>query len=126
MTSVHEAAAHVGCGGRRASSELLLVPTSELETFWEYVAANSVCRDMRILEEIREQIEQASDRRAELYHALSEGHDSETADELHQLEKEIERLWQQQRTVRASIRFGDRGHILQRARTEERIERSAA
>ncbi|MGD0272778.1 MAG: hypothetical protein ABSB96_03505 [Gaiellaceae bacterium] len=81
---------------------------------------------MKTLEEIREKIERASDRRAELYHALSEGHDPEAAAELHQLEKEIERLWEEQRVVRASIRFGDRDHILQRARTEERIERSAA
>ena len=94
--------------------------------FREYRAAHYVCRDIKTLEEIREKIEQASDRRAELYHALSEGHDPDTATELHQLEKDIERLWEQQRTVRASIRFGDRGHILQRARTEERIERSAA
>ena len=81
---------------------------------------------MRTLEEIREKIEQASDRRAELFHALSDGHDPETIAELHQLEKEIEQLWEQQRVVRATIRFGDRDHILQRARTEERIERSAA
>lgn len=81
---------------------------------------------MRTLEEIREKIEQASDRRAELFHALSDGHNPETIAELHQLEKEIEQLWAQQRVVRATIRFGDRDHILQRARTEERIERSAA
>lgn len=94
--------------------------------FREYPAANGVSTDMRTLEEIREKIEQASDRRAELFHALSEGHNPETIAELHQLEKEIEQLWEQQRVVRASIRFGDRDHILQRARTEERIERSAA
>ena len=119
-------ARHVGRGGLRASSDLLLFPTHELVTFWEYLAANDVCGDMKTLEEIREKIEQASDRRAELYHALSEGHDPAAAAELHQLEKEINQLWEQQRSVRASIRFGDRDHILQRARTEERIERSAA
>ena len=81
---------------------------------------------MKTLEEIRERIERASDRRAELYHALSEGHDPAAAEELRRLEIEIEQLWEEQRTVRAAIRFGDRDHILQRARTEERIERSAA
>jgi hypothetical protein len=81
---------------------------------------------MKTLEDIREKIERASDRRAELYHALSEGHDSSAAEELRQLENEIEQLWEQQRSLRAAIRFGDRDHILQRARTEERIERSAA
>lgn len=81
---------------------------------------------MDALEEIRQKIEQASDRRAELYHALSEGYSSEIVAELRALEKEIERLWEEHRMVRAAIRFGDREHILQRARTEERIERSAA
>ena len=81
---------------------------------------------MAIIEEIREQIERASDRRAELWHKLSEGHDPAVAAELKELEREIERLWNEQRSVRASIRFGDRDKILKRARTEERIERSAA
>jgi len=81
---------------------------------------------MSTLEEIRAKIEQASDRRAELWHELSEGHDPAVADELHALEREIERLWDEQRAVRAAIRFGNRDKILKRARTEERIERSAA
>jgi hypothetical protein len=81
---------------------------------------------MRTLEQIREQIERASDRRAELWHQLSEGRDPEVASELHELEREIERLWDEQRAVRAAIRFGEREKILRRARTEERIERSAA
>jgi galactokinase/mevalonate kinase-like predicted kinase len=81
---------------------------------------------MRTLEQIREQIEQASDRRAELWHKLSEGHDPVVRSELNELEREIERLWDEQRSVRAAIRFGDREKILRRARTEERIERSAA
>jgi len=81
---------------------------------------------MRTLEQIREKIERASDRRAELWHELSEGHDPAVAAELHQLEREIELLWNEQRAVRAAIRFGDREKILRRARTEERIERSAA
>jgi hypothetical protein len=81
---------------------------------------------MRALEEIREQIDRASDRRAELWHQLSEGRDPAVAAELHELELEIERLWNEQRAVRAAIRFGEREKILRRARTEERIERSAA
>jgi ABC-type phosphate transport system auxiliary subunit len=81
---------------------------------------------MDALQEIREKIERASDRRAELYHALSEGFDPETAAELRELEKEIEQLWEEHRSLRAAIRFGEREKILRRARTEERIERSAA
>lgn len=81
---------------------------------------------MRNLDEIREEIERVSDRRAELWHALSEGHEASTASELRRLEREIERLWEEHRATRAAIRFGERERILQRARTEERIERSAA
>ncbi|HEY4977442.1 MAG TPA: hypothetical protein VII05_08905 [Gaiellaceae bacterium] len=81
---------------------------------------------MRTLEQIRDQIERTSDRRAELWHKLSEGRNPDVADELHELEREIERLWDEQRAVRAAIRFGEREKILRRARTEERIERSAA
>jgi len=81
---------------------------------------------MRTLEQIRGQIERASDRRAELWHKLSEGRNPDVAAELHELEREIERLWDEQRAVRAAIRFGEREKILRRARTEERIERSAA
>jgi hypothetical protein len=81
---------------------------------------------MATIEEIRAEIEQASDRRAELWHKLSEGRDPAVAAELKELEREIERLWDKQRSVRAAIRFGDRDKILKRARTEERIERSAA
>ena len=81
---------------------------------------------MMILEQIREQIEQLSDRRAVLWHELSQGRDPAVAAELKELEREIERLWDEQRAVRAAIRFGDREKILKRARTEERIERSAA
>jgi hypothetical protein len=81
---------------------------------------------MSTIEEIREQIEQASDRRAELWHRLSEFHDPAVAAELKELDGEIGRLWDEQRAVRAAIRFGEREKILKRARTEERIERSAA
>ena len=34
-------------------------------------------------------------------------------------------LWEEQRTVRATLRFGDRDVIIQRARQEERLSRAA-
>jgi FAD/FMN-containing dehydrogenase len=81
---------------------------------------------MRTLEEIRQEIERATDKRAETWHALSEQHGPELTAELHRLEREINKLWEEHRATRAAIRFGNREKILQRARTEERIERSAA
>jgi hypothetical protein len=76
--------------------------------------------------EIRLRIERESERRLELWRMLAEGPDSEVRRELRRVENEIERLWQAQRQIRAEIRFGQREHILKRARTEERIERAAA
>jgi hypothetical protein len=81
---------------------------------------------MRTLADIRYQIELASARRLELWHALSEGRDEQVRNELRRIEREIERLWDEHRQTRAAIRFGERERILHRARTEERIERSAA
>jgi len=81
---------------------------------------------MRDLREIRSEIERVSDRRTELWHALSEGHSDALAKELRAVEAEIEHLWDEHRHTRAAIRFGERDRILARARTEERIERSAA
>jgi hypothetical protein len=46
--------------------------------------------------------------------------------ELAEIQAQIASLWDEQRLIRASIRFGDRDAILVRARTDERLERSAA
>jgi hypothetical protein len=80
---------------------------------------------MRKLNDIRLEIEQATERRAELWHALSEGHDQELADELEQLNRRLEELWNEQRETRAQLRFGERDKIIQRARAEERLNRAA-
>ncbi len=82
--------------------------------------------ELNSIAEIRLRIELASERRLELWRMLSEGPDAEVSRELRRVEGEIERLWQAQRQLRAEIRFGQREHILTRARTEERIERAAA
>jgi hypothetical protein len=81
---------------------------------------------LNTIAEIRLRIEQASQRRLDLWRMLSEGPDPEVRRELRRVEGEIERLWQAQRQIRAEIRFGQREDILKRARTEERIERAAA
>ena len=80
---------------------------------------------MRNPDDIRQEIEQLTQRRAELFHALSEGHDATLAAEHQHLEQEIARLWDEHRAARAQLRFGERDVIIQRARAEERLERAA-
>ena len=80
---------------------------------------------MRTLEEIREEIDRLSDRRAEVLHELSEGHDAALAAEHQQLDEQLADLWDEQRAVKATMRFGDREVIIQRARHEERLSRAA-
>lgn len=77
------------------------------------------------LDQIHEEIERASERRTELYGLLSAGHDPELAAELKALDVRLEDLWQEQRALRARLRFGDPTDIVKRARLEERLERAA-
>jgi hypothetical protein len=80
---------------------------------------------MRTLNEIREEIDELSERRVGVMRALSEGYDETLAEEHKHLEELIAQLWEEQRTVRARLRFGDRDLIIQRARQEERLSRAA-
>jgi hypothetical protein len=80
---------------------------------------------MRTLTDIRTELDQATERRSELWHLLSDGHDPALSDELHQLEDRIAMLWDEQRTLKAQQRFGDRDDIIKRARHEERLARAA-
>ena len=80
---------------------------------------------MRTLDEIRLDIERATERRAELLHVLAEGHDDGVAAEHAELEDEIARLWDEYREAKVRGRFGDRDAIIKRARLEERLERAA-
>ena len=80
---------------------------------------------MRSLSDIRIDIERATERRSEVWHLLSEGHDSQLAGELERLNEEIAELWDEQRALRARLRFGDRDKIVARARAEERLNRAA-
>jgi hypothetical protein len=77
------------------------------------------------LTEIHHEIEQTSERRTELWHALSQGHDPAVAAELKRLSERLEALWDEERSAKAVLRFGDREHIVARARVEERLERAA-
>ena len=88
-------------------------------------AARSVFKDMRTLQDIKSDIDSLSDRRADVLQRLSEGHNPELAAEHKELDEQISKLWDEQRTMRATIRFGDRNLIIQRARHEERLSRAA-
>jgi hypothetical protein len=77
------------------------------------------------INEIHTEIEQTSERRAELWHILSQGHNPEAAEELRSLSERLEQLWDEERTLKAELRFGNRDHIVARARVEERLERAA-
>jgi len=80
---------------------------------------------MKTIEQIHAEIDSATERRAELWHLLSAGHEPALADELHELEERIARLWDEHRTLKARARFGDRDEIIKRARHEERLARAA-
>ena len=55
-----------------------------------------VFRDMT-LTEIHQEIEQTSERRTELWHILSQGHDPAAAAELKSLSERLDRLWDEER-----------------------------
>ena len=80
---------------------------------------------MRTLDDIRIEIEELTERRAEVMHELSRGHDAELAAEHQRLEERIAELWDEQRAARAERRWGEREVIIKRARAEERLERAA-
>ena len=81
---------------------------------------------MRTLESIHREIDELSERRIELWHELSEGHDAGLQAEVRRLEERLDELWEEQRRLRAELRWGDRKRIIARARAEERLERHAA
>jgi hypothetical protein len=80
---------------------------------------------MNRLSDIHAEIERLSEKRAELYQRLSTQFDPELRDEIHRLDSQLDSLWDDHRALRARLRFGDREHIVARARVEERLERAA-
>jgi hypothetical protein len=81
---------------------------------------------MRTLEVIHREIDELSDRRTDLRRRLSSGLDSSVRDEIHDLDEQLGRLWDEHRQLKATMRWGDRERIIARARAEERLERHAA
>jgi hypothetical protein len=82
-------------------------------------------RVMNTLSEIHLEIERLSEQRGELWHRLSAEYDPEIRAEIRSIDEELDRLWDEHRSLRARVRFGDRDKIVARARVEERLERAA-
>lgn len=80
---------------------------------------------MRTLEGIHQEIEVLSEERSELWHRLSAEYDQAVREEIRTLDQKLDALWDEHRALRARLRFGDREHIVARARVEERLERAA-
>jgi hypothetical protein len=77
------------------------------------------------LNQIHDEIERVSARRTELWNDLSHGHNTELVAEIKRIDALLASLWDDHRTLKAALRFGDRDHIVARARVEERLERAA-
>jgi hypothetical protein len=80
---------------------------------------------MRTIKDIREELERAVERRAELWQELNDGVDPAKSAEAAELSKQIDELWAEARALRAYNRFGPSDEIRARARAEERLERDS-
>ncbi len=80
---------------------------------------------MRTIREIHEEIERLSEERVELWHQLSTEYDPQIREQIRGIDSALDGLWDEQRALRARVRFGDRAAIVARARVEERLERAA-
>jgi hypothetical protein len=80
---------------------------------------------MRTINIIRDELERAVERRAELWHELNDGIDPAKSAEAAELSKQIDELWAEARALRAYDRFGPSDQIRARARAEERLERDS-
>jgi hypothetical protein len=80
---------------------------------------------VRTIQEIKAELEQAVDRRAQLWHELAGGRDDAKSAEAARLSRKIEELWAEARTAQARRQFGSPELIQARARAEERLERES-
>jgi len=80
---------------------------------------------MRTIDNIRDELERATERRAELWHELGYGVDPAKSAEAAELSERIDELWAEARALRAYDRFGPSDAIRARARAEERLERDS-
>jgi hypothetical protein len=80
---------------------------------------------MRTIQEIRADLERATERRGDLWEELGHGRDEAKAAEAARLSGLINDLWSELRAVKARQRWGDSDLIQRRARAEERLERDS-
>ena len=80
---------------------------------------------MRTIRDIRDELDRAVDRRAELWHELGEGVDPAKSAEAAELSQKIDELWAEARALKAHSTFGPSDAIRARARAEERLERDS-
>jgi hypothetical protein len=80
---------------------------------------------MRPLNEIRREIDEATERRRELWDDLAEGLNPEKSAEAAELTRQIEVLWDETRVAKAYIRYGPSDEIITRARAHDRLDREA-
>jgi hypothetical protein len=80
---------------------------------------------IKMIANIHAEIDEVSERRAELWHRLSDGRNPEVVEQIKALDEKLQSLWNEHRALRARIRFGERDDIVKRARAEERLERAA-
>jgi hypothetical protein len=78
---------------------------------------------MRSTDEIRADLDQAADQRAELWEELGHGVDPAKSAQAARLSSLIEDLWAELRAVQAQERWGPTELIRRRAMAEERLER---
>jgi hypothetical protein len=80
---------------------------------------------VRTAQEIRKDLEAASERRTALWEDLSEGLDVGKSGEAAALSRRIEELWAELRASEARARFGPSEDIIARARAEDRLDRES-
>ncbi|MGH3037004.1 MAG: hypothetical protein ACRDMU_07460 [Gaiellaceae bacterium] len=80
---------------------------------------------MRTIQQIRDELERATERRADLWHELGDGVDPAKSAEAAELSERIDELWAEARALKAHDRFGPSDAIRARARAEERLERDS-
>ena len=80
---------------------------------------------MRTISEIRRELDEASERRADAWEELSQGVNPQKSAEAAALSKRIEELWAELRGAQVRARFGPAETIIARARAEDRLDREA-
>ena len=80
---------------------------------------------MRTLNDIRRELDDATERRAGLWEELGEGFDAVKSAEAAQLTRHIEDLWSEARIARARAQFGPSEEIITKARAQDRLDREA-